>query len=98
GRVASMAGIWAVVLLGGAWIAPGFASGGGEEATDPRDQEPTTPRQAAARYLEAGLDGDSDRVGDVVCEEAMPEVHESDLVALRNEYDERIGSYPEIEV
>ncbi|HEU5127796.1 MAG TPA: hypothetical protein VFU12_07400 [Glycomyces sp.] len=93
-RVASMAGAWALLLLGTAWVAPGFASGGGEEETDVRDQAPTTPRQAVARYLEAGLGGDSGRVEDALCDDASPEVSESELVALRSEYEEQ----PEIEI
>lgn len=93
-RVASMAGVWALLLLGTAWMAPGFASGGGEEETDVRDQAPTTPRQAVARYLEAGLGGDSDRVDDALCNGASPDVSESELAALRSEYEEQ----PEIEV
>jgi hypothetical protein len=93
-RVASMAGVWAVVLLGTAWVAPGFASGGGEEETDVRDQAPTTPRQAVARYLEAGLEGDSGRVDAVLCDDAAPEVSQSELVMLRGEYEEQ----PEIEI
>ncbi|GAB3220067.1 hypothetical protein GCM10027447_03990 [Glycomyces halotolerans] len=98
GRVASMAGLWAVVLFGGAWMAPGFASGGASDETDARDQAPITPRQAAARYLEAGLNGESDRAGAVLCDDAAPQMLQSDLVALRDEYDEALGAYPEIEV
>ena len=93
-----MAGVWLIVLLGGAWIAPGFASGGDEEEDDVRDQDATTPRQVTARYVEAGLDGDSDRSDAALCDDASPAVTEGDLVAVREDYQDVLGSYPEVEV
>ncbi|WP_162181666.1 hypothetical protein [Glycomyces tenuis] len=96
--MASMAGLWAVVLLGGAWIAPGFASGGGEEETDPRDQPATDEVNAASRYLRFGSDGDTERAEEVLCDDADPEVTAGELVELRASYEEELGSYPETEV
>lgn len=97
-RVASMAGVWAVVLLGTAWVAPGFASGGGEEETDVRDQPATDEINAASRYLRFGSDGDTDRAEEVLCDDAEPEMTPADLVDLRSSYEEELGSYPETEV
>ncbi|MCH7229360.1 hypothetical protein L0U85_00560 [Glycomyces sp. L485] len=98
GRVVSMAGVWTVVLLGGAWIAPGFASGGSSAATDVRDQPATDEINAASRYLRFGSDDDVDRAEQVLCDGASPGVKPADLVELRAFYEEELGSYPETEV
>ncbi|WP_157930818.1 hypothetical protein [Glycomyces xiaoerkulensis] len=79
-------------------MAPGIASGGDTEEADARDEAPITPRQVAARYLEAGLDGESDRAQAALCDDATPQVLEADLIELRAEYEEELGSYPEVEV
>ena len=98
GRVASMAGVWAVLLFGGFLVAPGFASGGGEEETRARDQPATDEINAASRYLRFGSDGDTERAAEVLCDDAVPEVTAAELVDLRVSYEEELGSYPEIEV
>lgn len=98
GRVASMAGVWVVVLLGSAWMAPGFASGGDEGETDARDQPATDEINAASRYLRFGSDGDTDRAEEVLCDDAEPEVTIDELVDLRDSYEEELGSYPETEI
>ncbi|GAB3656017.1 hypothetical protein [Glycomyces tarimensis] len=98
GRVASMAGVWAIVLLAGAWMAPSFASGGNEGDTDARDQPATDEINAASRYLRFGSDGDTERVEAVLCDGAAPETGASDLVDLRESYEGELGTYPEVEV
>ena len=98
GRVASMAGVWTVLLFGGFLVAPGFASGGGEEETRTRDQPATDEINAASRYLRFGSDGDTERAAEVLCDDAVPEVTAAELVDLRVSYEEELGSYPEIEV
>jgi hypothetical protein len=97
-RVASMAGVWAVVLLGTAWVAPGFASGGGEQDLPAVEQPPTDPLDAADRYFDHGFDNELSAAHNALCEEADPEVTPDMLRQLRLDYEEELNVYPQAEV
>ncbi|GAB3994476.1 hypothetical protein GCM10029992_08970 [Glycomyces albus] len=86
------------MLASGAWFAPGFASGGGDENTDPRDEAPTDPINAAGRYLRLGTSGDTDRAEAVVCADSEPEVTPANLLEIRDEYSEALDGLSRTDV
>ncbi|WP_026923438.1 hypothetical protein [Glycomyces arizonensis] len=98
GRVASMAGVWVVVLLGSAWMAPGFASGGSDEDLPASEQPPTDPIDASDRYFDYGFGSDFDAAREVLCEGAEPEVTPEALGQLRSEYEVYLKEYPAVEI
>ena len=97
GRVGALAGIWALVLLGGAWFAPGFASGGGNDDVDPRDQAATDAPGAALRYLRFSSNGEMERAEATLCNDASPELTPTDIRAIRDEYSEALGGLSDID-
>ncbi|MDA1361706.1 hypothetical protein O1R50_18910 [Glycomyces luteolus] len=93
-----MAGAWAVALMLGAWVAPGFAASGNPENQDPRDEAASSAKQAANRYLRWGSDLDLDRAEAALCDDASPEVTPSDLDAIRQSYDDEMGGITRIDL
>jgi hypothetical protein len=98
GRVGMMASCWAVVLLLGASVAPGFAASGSEEAQDPRDDSATDAEGAALRYLRFGSSEDMDRAESTLCEDADPELTPAGLDAIRQSYAEELGGITDVSV
>jgi hypothetical protein len=98
GRVGAMAGAWAVVLALGAWVAPGFAAGGSDENTDPRDKPASDAKGAAWSYLRYGSNGDTERAQAEICEDVAPELTPTDLDAIRQAYADELGGITDVEV
>ncbi|WP_199034196.1 hypothetical protein [Glycomyces salinus] len=100
GRVGALVGVWALVLGGGAWFAPAFASGGGNDATDPRDEAPPTATSAAWSYLRYGTNGETERAQRIVCDGANQGLTPADLQTLRDEIsaDYLEGRTPDLDV
>lgn len=100
GRVGALVGVWALVLGGGAWFAPAFASGGSDENIDPRDEAATDANGAVIRYLRYGSRGDSERADDAICEGATPQLSPEDLLEIRDHFAETAfdDDIPDIEV
>lgn len=95
-----MVGVWALLLGGGAWFAPAFASGGGDENTDPRDEAPTSPASAVWSYLRYGSNGDVERANAIVCERADPELSPADLLEISEQFSADFfeGRTPDLDV
>lgn len=98
GRVGALVGVWALVLGGGAWFAPAFASGGSDENIDPRDEAATDAPGAALRYLRFSSNGEASRAEDTVCDGAEPELTPSDLGEIRDGYSESLGGLSGVDV
>ncbi|THV41412.1 hypothetical protein [Glycomyces buryatensis] len=97
-RVGALVGGWVLLLALGGWVAPGFASGGSTEDTDPRDEAPTDAVNAAARYLRFGSNNDASRAEDTLCDGASPELTAGDLDVIRETYGEELGGISDIDV
>lgn len=98
GRVGALVGVWALVLGGGAWFAPAFASGGSGENIDPRDEAATDAPGAALRYLRFSSNGETSRAEDAVCDGSDPDLTPSDIDAIRDEYSETLGGLSGVDV
>jgi hypothetical protein len=98
GRVCAMAGAWAVALMLGAWVAPGFAASGNPENEDSRDQGATDAEGAALRYLGNASKEDLDRASAALCSDASPEVTPEELAGYRTSIGESNDGVEDIEV
>ncbi|MCC3763939.1 hypothetical protein K3N28_12775 [Glycomyces sp. TRM65418] len=98
GRVGMMAGGWALVLVLGASVAPGFAASGSEENQDPRDDSATDAEGAALRYLRFGSSEDIGRAESALCEDADPELTPVGLDAIRQSYADELGGITDVSV
>lgn len=87
GRVGLMAGVWALALAFGGWIAPTVAASGNPENVDSQDQPASSAKQTTYRYLQNGSDLDVEQAKAELCDGASPETSPADLNDLRQKYE-----------
>lgn len=98
GRIGLMAGVWAVALALGGWIAPGFAASGNPENVDSREEDATDAIGAAWSYLREGSRDHLDLSYAALCDGASPEFTPEDLDAMRQSYVDEYGGITDHDV